>query len=1448
VSLIFISHSWNDKPIALRMLGRLRDRGYEFLFLDSDPEAGLKAGQEWERELYRNLKLAAAVVVLCSPDSMKSPWCFAEIFQAKALGKAVFPVVVRPCQVIGLLTDRQAIDLAGGDEEGFRRLFDGLEAAGLDPGDRFGWDPRRPPFPGLLYFDEADAGIFFGRDAEVRRVIEMLTRLKLPGEPRLALVVGSSGSGKSSLVRAGVLPRLAKDPQRWLIIPPFRPGTDPVGELARAVASAFPDARERTSWRALRDRLTTEPESASALRDAAEDLTMAMDRREASVLVVVDQTEELLQVSATEEAEVFLTALLRALGGAGRRVVALLTLRSDFLGSFQNHPALQGVPFADLPLGPLTVENFPRVIEGPAARAEILLEPGLVASMVAEVRTDDALPVLAFALREMFERCQEDFRFTLKVYRDELGGIQGAVARAVERVKLQSGWTPDVEPALRQAFLSLTRINEEGRFTRRKARWADLPAPAAPALERFVQARLITSDGDVVEVAHESLFRVWPELAGWLDEGRELMLWRKRIQDEMESWAANHRSDDRLLSGARVIEARRWLTSNAGDFSGPECEFLQASIAAEDARIAEELARQGQLRRLARNLGIATAAALLLVLVASGAGIVAYIQSGQAIAQRDAAEKARKKSDENATTAATNESKAIAALKRSIALRLATQAREALAARLPERAVLLAVRAARVAADGGADELLSGADSAIVNSLRTAVRKTGLLGFRAHGVPVDRLVFSPSGRLLATRGIEGHFRIWNLKKGLLRGGRSPVLQVESGVNAAGFSPDGRTLAIAMGDGTVRLDRIHEDDTIEPGKSYPCHKGAVTDVAFSPDGSLLATASSDRMVMVWRVGPDGIGASPRRSFRGDGPLHRIALSPDGGLVAAASEANVSVWDLNSNALVGDPGRIPPHQEGGRIDSLAFGPRGRFLAVASSGLTNNSGTAHWSLIEGMRVSFDTDGVVRIFDMAQTNRVVYQENFYKMLIQDVAFSPDSRFLAIATRDLTTHLRCLVADNPMQGNPVSIDGHERPVRCVAFSPDGARFATSAEDGTVRIWDLRSVCADTLREPIDLNRRIHLQYPGVNQTIGDLAFSPDGRALASSSSVNARFFDLTLDPTATESRVLDPGRLEVGSQHNVLSFDPKGRWLTAGPFAGNLCIWGLPREVVAAPRVLALGEGLREIEAICCGPGGRLLAVAGSEGVVKIWDVAEDRVAPDLLYTLDLKESPVAVALNGDENLLAVGTEKGLGVWKLARGGPPVRSLSIDESFARHPVARVRGTIGFDPNGRLVVIRKGIAKLYELNLGPPGPSRASVVLESVSDHSALSVGGRYLFCWKWDRPSLLWDLQRERPESRAFSLQPGVWVVTDILALDPYGRWIAASSTSGNDIYLERLTAAVTDLDEDFDRLKLTDATKDVGAMIGLARRRVSRDLMTEEQTHYFPGQAVEKTFPDFP
>ena len=199
------------------------------------------------------------MIALLTPNWLDSKWCFAELVQARERGKAIFPVEVQPCETGGVFSDIQHIDLTVQPEEGYERLRIGLLERGLDPLDVFDWDPKRPPYPGLMAFQEADAAIFFGRGEDILKTLETLDALRRQGREaaRFALLLGASGSGKSSLARAGVIPRLKKTPAEWLPVPPFRPQVEPLDELAMALAAAFETQGKPRDWSAIRTELHT---------------------------------------------------------------------------------------------------------------------------------------------------------------------------------------------------------------------------------------------------------------------------------------------------------------------------------------------------------------------------------------------------------------------------------------------------------------------------------------------------------------------------------------------------------------------------------------------------------------------------------------------------------------------------------------------------------------------------------------------------------------------------------------------------------------------------------------------------------------------------------------------------------------------------------------------------------------------------------------------------------------------------------------------------------------------------------------------------------------------------------------------------------------------------------------------------------------------------------------
>src|SRR4051794_36910682 len=237
---VFVSHSSRDRAVTERVVARLRAAGFAALFVDFDPEQGIPAGRNWERELYAQLRRTDAVIFLASEASVASRWCSIEIGLARSLGRPVFPLRLQPGVALPLLTDVQWTDL-GDAEAGLARLLAGLRSAGLDPADSFAWDPARSPYPGLVSFAPEDAAVFFGRQPETHRLVELLTPTLQRGPGRFIAVVGPSGSGKSSLLHAGLIPRLARMPERWLVVPPLRPGRQPTAALAGGLARAFAD-------------------------------------------------------------------------------------------------------------------------------------------------------------------------------------------------------------------------------------------------------------------------------------------------------------------------------------------------------------------------------------------------------------------------------------------------------------------------------------------------------------------------------------------------------------------------------------------------------------------------------------------------------------------------------------------------------------------------------------------------------------------------------------------------------------------------------------------------------------------------------------------------------------------------------------------------------------------------------------------------------------------------------------------------------------------------------------------------------------------------------------------------------------------------------------------------------------------------------------------------------
>jgi WD40 repeat protein len=1332
---LFLSYNRADRHGVVAVQKLLAARGIT-TFLDRDQ---LVPGLPWPKALEEGLRGVRAVAVFIGRELggwQKREMWFALDRQVRE-EKQGHPFPVIPVLLAGadltpsFLFTNTWIDFRGGLDtvsvaEPLQAFEHAINVSTCAPPQLADRAAALCPYRGLEAFREEHAAFFAGRAAFASELFKFTVGREL------VAVVGPSGSGKSSVVQAGLVPLLRRQlPPKitWDVIT-FTPGTDPFLRLASALAPLLEQDKSET------DRLAEAHKLGKCLNGDEIRLESVIDRvieksnGTGRLLVVADQFEELFTLTPEPSRQPFARALVQALGKA--HFTLLVTLRADFYSQIitLDRELSDRLAPAQVNIGALTRDELQESIIKPAKLVGLEFEPGLVDRILHDVGSEPGnLPLLEFALTGLWSKRQN--RTLTNAAYDEIGGVTGALAQRAETVFAQ--FAPEEQTAAHRLLSRLVRVArpEEGAEDTRQRIELQATDPVAEKVALTLagpEVRLLVmgrpegeeqSGNQTVEVAHEALIRNWGRLRGWLNEDREFLLWRQRLQIQVEQWDEHERDASYFLRGVPLSEAERWLLGRPQELMAAEQQFIKESVdLREQEHEAEERRRSDELARLRRTRVIIAATAVVfssLCLLATYFWWTSRQQRNLALARQLAADSELLRKSSPDWTPAT----------------------------------LLAIESLQMQETVQGYEALWLASSTMG---REVVRKV-------HGGPVDEVAFSPDGDMVATGSrFEKTERVFEVHSGMVRFSSRASLQLpeygsavafnrdgtlvafgsdeghvfdvrtkqevahlgDTSVRAMAFSPDGRLIAIST---NYLIPRVWDTSSGQDIARLP-NKGPVLAMAFSPDGALIATASKDGTARVFEA---RTGREVSKLEHGDAVI-AVAFSSDGTLIATASK------DKTARVFETRTGReVARLAHGDAVVAVAFSPDNTLVATASWDKTARVFEAHSGrevsrLVHGdfvVAAAFSPNGVLvatgsgdktaRVFE-ARSGREVSRLAHGNDVVA-VAFSPDSTLVATASWDNTARvfeartrrdLTSLAQARPVSGGMLSPDGtlvastsgdttqvfesrtgrelyelHGRTLNAVAFSPDGTLVAITSDDKTARVFEVR-----TGRE---LSRLVH------GNAVVAVAFSPDGRLVATASedktvrvfearggtnvallahdSVPGWGFGMTFSPDSTLVATISGETTQVfesrtGRQlarYQLYDKEFHGRTLNAVAFSPDGTLVAIASDDKTA-RVFEARTGLEvarlthgdSVVSIAFSPKGTLLATASQDKTARVFEARTGREVARLTHG----DSVISVAFSPDGALLATGSQDKIARVFEARTGREVARVPFDQSI----------------------------------------------------------------------------------------------------------------------------------------------------------------------------------------
>jgi len=1115
---------------------------------------------------------------------------------------------------------------------------EGVRAALVIPTDRLAaawpqaatWVIPPCPYRGISAFREEDASFFFGRESFVERLVEAVQHRTL-----IVAVVGPSGSGKSSVVSAGLIPRLrqintARPPGEGWEIVSFRPGSNPSEELAGALLPLLEPEMTQTA------RLIEVPKLAAALRQGEVNLWRVVaqildGRPEAGhVLLVIDQFEELYTLCHDlTTRQNFLDLLLEALFSApalprsSSPLHLVLTLRADFLGR-----ALAYRRFADaldaaqkLMLGPMTREELEAAIVCPAERRGVIFEDGLAARILDDVGdVPGNLPLLEFTLTRLWKE-QEADRLTHTAY-EAIEQVDGALTQYADDVYKGLGKV-DQEQA-RRVFVQLVRPGEGTEDTRRRSTRSELGGANWDMVTRLANTRLVVTNRDptgqdFVEVAHEVLIRGWRRLQVWMSEDRDFRMWQERLRVALHEWEASG-DTDALLRGGPLADAKRWLDERVDNLNDTERVFIQDSLDLQKRKQQQETRRRWFL-------------VVLLFVIVLASVVAAYQSEARSIAEaaKSTVEAAQGWSEQQGRIAQSHA--------------LAAQAEVAINED-PQLAILLGLEAAYQTHRETPGTMTTEAGSALYRAL-ARLRLWTILN-TGQGRSTLHAAWSADDRRIVTADSGGTARIWDATTGtelLALSGHTCDEQGNCDVTYAAWNSDDTRIVTA---GSDRTARVWDAATGAELFTLTGHTARIRHVDWSSDGAHIVTASDDGTARVW----DAATGTALLTLSGhDGPvLYAAWSSDDRRIVTAGYDGTAKIWDATAGmeffTLAGHTADVMHaawSSDDRRIVTASYDGTAKVWNATTGvelftliGHTGNVWYAAWNSDDTRIVTASSDKSAKVWD-ASAGTAIFTLSGHDGLVRRAVWSPDNRYIVTASDDKTAK----VWDAATGAILFTLSGHTGEVVHAAWSSDSRRIVTASHDGSARVWD-----ATASAEFFTLS--------GHSGPVQRAAWSSDNKHIVTvSDDKTAMVWD------AATGAVLFTLSGHTGYVLHAAWNSDNARIVTAS-YDGSAKIW----DAATGMELFTLSGHSGPVQYAAWSPDDRYIVTASDDGTARVWDAA---TGAELLTLSGHTDAVVYAAWRSDSRCIVTASYDGTAkVWD-ATTGTVLCTLSGHTGWVQH-------------------------------------------------------------------------------------------------------------------------------------------------------------------------------------